>query len=76
MRYYESKGSAKNTHDIPILKKFKFNENNENIKKISKLIELILKIIRKKLNYIKDIKKTLLEKQNFKKQLSEIFVKS
>ena len=71
------KGSAKNTHDIPIPKKFKFNENNENIKKISKLIELIFKNYKKEIKLYKRYqKKTLLEKQNFKKQLFEIFIKS
>ena len=58
-------------------KKFKFNENNENIKKISKLIELIFKNYKKEIKLYKRYqKKTLLERQNFKKQLSEIFIKS
>ena len=68
------KGSAKNKYDIPISKKFKFEQKYNDIKKINSLINILFKdysVNIKKFTMYK--KKVLNEEKVFKKQLLNIF---
>jgi len=70
------RGSAKNNIDIPINKKFKFDERYSNLEEIEGTINHILKNYKKEILKFKYYKKKILkEEQVFKKQLFAIFKK-
>ena len=71
-----TKGSAYNSYDIPINKKFKFKQRNSEIKKLDVLIEKIFKNYKEEIKLYGRYKKQILnEEKNFKKQLLKIFKK-
>ncbi len=70
------KGSASNSIDIPIKKKYKFLETNNNLPKIEKTINKIIIEYHKEIKHFKNYKKLVLkEKKKFLVDLKKIFVK-
>lgn len=71
------KGSAKNNNDIPISKKFKFNEKSININSIIKKIDEIFLNHKKEFKNFKKYKNQVLnEEKKFRAQILQIFVKN
>ena len=71
------KGSAKNNIDIPISKKYKFDETKSNLVQINNLILRIFKQHKKELKNFKNYKKIVLNERNkFLKDLKKIFIKN
>ena len=72
----EFKGSAYNKFDIPINKKYKFQQNYKNLNQINFIIHKILKNYKTEVRNFKNYKKKILnEEKLFKKQLLKIFFK-
>jgi hypothetical protein len=70
------KGSANNNIDIPINKKFKFNEKYSNLNDIKNTMNDVLKNYKKEILKFRHYKKKILEEEKvFKKQLFSIFKK-
>ena len=70
------KGSAKNNYDIPIGKKFKFNQKYNDIDKINFIIDVLFKNYSKEVKLFKNYKKKVLnEEKLFKTQLLKLFRK-
>ena len=70
------KGSAFNSTDIPIKKKYKFIETNKNLPKIKKIIFEIINEYHKEIKYFRNYKNTVLkEKKKFLIDLRKIFLK-
>ena len=70
------KGSAENNIDIPINRKFKFNEKYSNLKFIKNTMDYVLKNYKKEILKFRHYKKTILKEEKvFKKQLFSIFKK-
>ena len=70
------KGSAYNKFDIPINKKYKFQQNYKNLNQINFIIHKILKNYKTEVRNFKNYKKKILnEEKLFKKQLLKIFFK-
>ena len=71
------RGSAKNNYDIPINKRYKFDERNSNLKKIKKTIDNIFNNYEKEIKYFTNYKKKILnEKKLFNQNLKKIFKKN
>ena len=70
------KGSALNSIDIPIKKKYKFKETNSNLPKIKKTIYEIINEYHKEIKHFRNYKNIVLkEKKKFLIDLKKIFVK-
>ena len=70
------KGSALNSIDIPIKKKYKFEETKNNLPKIKKTINKIMYEYQKEIKYFRNYKNIVLkEKKKFLIDLKKIFVK-
>ena len=68
------KGSAKNKFDIPINKKFKFDQKYKNLLKIKYQIDQLFINYKKEIKYFKNYKRKVLnEEKLFKNQLIKIF---
>ena len=70
------RGSAGNKYDIPIKKKYKFDEKKLNLRKIKHIIDKIFNDYEKEIkNFLKYKKTVLEEKKKFNKDLKKIFIK-
>ena len=71
------RGSAKNNYDIPIKKKYKFDEKNSNLKKIKYSIDNIFNDYKNEIKNFKNYKRQILnEKKIFNRDLIKIFKKN
>ncbi len=71
------RGSAKNNYDIPISKRYKFDERNSNLTKIKNIIDGIFNNYNKEIKYFAKYKKKILnEKKIFNQDLKKIFKKN
>ncbi len=70
------KGSALNSIDIPIKKKYKFQETNNNLPKIKKTIDEIINEYHNEIKNFKNYKNIVLrERKKFLIDLKKIFIK-